>query len=196
MNISGGPDDRKFRVPFDMFSKHEKQCQFNHGQTLEDIRRRGGFSAQEAYAVLGNVHWANALGIPDKIAERYVLDQAANYYTNLEETAAGLSRDVDVLVTERESLKDRCLDLAERSAKLEAERDALKEVEKAAREVLRRFDEKRERTEGFTSMPDYAGIFSGVTVLIRVALKALDEGITPEEKMQHLDPIEGQGHVR
>lgn len=41
-------------VPWDMIGPHDNQAQRNHDQTLERLAQRGGLSACEALAVLGD----------------------------------------------------------------------------------------------------------------------------------------------
>lgn len=42
-------------VPWSVMAPHEAQCQKSHGQSLERIAERGGFSSSEAYAVVHGI---------------------------------------------------------------------------------------------------------------------------------------------
>lgn len=53
--IQGGPS-----LPWRMIGPHDRQCRYNHAQTLEELARRGGLSPSEALAVLDDVTWCKS----------------------------------------------------------------------------------------------------------------------------------------
>ena len=52
----GVPYDLEF-FTWDMVKEHEKQCQINHGQSVETLHRRGGLGWSELWFVLRNERW-------------------------------------------------------------------------------------------------------------------------------------------
>lgn len=44
-------------IPWALISSHEDQARRNHGQTLDDLARRGGLSPSEALAIIQNLSW-------------------------------------------------------------------------------------------------------------------------------------------
>lgn len=50
--------DREFKLPWALIAPHEAQSLANHGQSLDKIAYRGGFSYEEAAAVMENRKWA------------------------------------------------------------------------------------------------------------------------------------------
>lgn len=49
--------DPVFWVPWELIAAHAKQCERNHGQTPQQLARRGGLSASEAVAVIEDRVW-------------------------------------------------------------------------------------------------------------------------------------------
>lgn len=47
----------KWRLPMSLFRPHEAQAKWNHSQTLDRLRERGGLSPCEAVAVLEDRRW-------------------------------------------------------------------------------------------------------------------------------------------
>lgn len=69
-------------LPLTMFvDAHERQCQRNHGQTLERIRERGGFGAIEALAVLSCTSYFDlgADRVSSEYAHRLLYQMAATH---------------------------------------------------------------------------------------------------------------------
>jgi hypothetical protein len=59
------------RLPRELFvDAHERQCEANHGQTLERIRERSGFDALEAIAVLSCLPFEAVASITEETAHR------------------------------------------------------------------------------------------------------------------------------
>lgn len=58
-------------LPWELFASDTTQgvCGRNHGQSLSDIARRGGFDASEALCVLTCQHWRDGM-IPEQQAHR------------------------------------------------------------------------------------------------------------------------------
>ncbi|MFC6743362.1 hypothetical protein [Methylobacterium tardum] len=50
-------------LPWELFASDvtEQACERNHGQSLADIARRGGFDAGEAICVLTGQHWRDGM---------------------------------------------------------------------------------------------------------------------------------------
>ncbi|MEL6218301.1 MAG: hypothetical protein AAFR79_07520 [Pseudomonadota bacterium] len=46
------------QIPWDLIKPHEAQAKQNHGQTLAQLRHRGGLSACEALAILEDRRWS------------------------------------------------------------------------------------------------------------------------------------------
>lgn len=58
-------------MPLTVFvDAHERQSHINHGQTLEKIRQRGGFSSTEMVAVLSCLHYRQVEGLSEEAAHR------------------------------------------------------------------------------------------------------------------------------
>lgn len=67
-------------VPRTIFvSAHERQSDRNHGQTLEDIRKRGGFSATEMIAVLSCLDWEAVGCLKEEAAHRILYSMIATH---------------------------------------------------------------------------------------------------------------------
>lgn len=49
---SSAPDDQMAGIPWALIEPHRAQAQKNHGQSLEDLVKRGGLSKMEAVAVI------------------------------------------------------------------------------------------------------------------------------------------------
>lgn len=59
-------------IPWEMIGDEacERQSQKNHGQTLDCIRERGGFGAEEAICVMASLHYAIENRLTDRDAHR------------------------------------------------------------------------------------------------------------------------------
>jgi hypothetical protein len=44
-------------IPWDLIAPHERRADLNHGQTLQELARRGGLSVTEAVAVIQDRRW-------------------------------------------------------------------------------------------------------------------------------------------
>ena len=79
-------------LPRTMFvDAHERQCQRNHGQTLDRIRERGGFGATEAIAVLSCLGWEHFEGLKSEHSHYVLYSMIAmhNRGMRVAEAAAG-----------------------------------------------------------------------------------------------------------
>lgn len=76
MGKNGGPADPR-QVPLAMLLPHAEQAGINHGQTLQRLAERGGFSWCEAAAVLQNRRWEP---MDQVVARGYVLERVAMFH--------------------------------------------------------------------------------------------------------------------
>ena len=80
----GGPtkqigEDRMDRIPMAILRPHEQQAVKNHGQTLEQLRQRGGISCEEALGIVQG--WNPLKVVGDHLTEQFCyakLEQIVN----------------------------------------------------------------------------------------------------------------------
>ena len=65
-------------IPWAMLIPHETQAWINHGQTLEELARRGGLGWAEALAILQDKKWRDAIH-SEKEAEPIVKGLVAEF---------------------------------------------------------------------------------------------------------------------
>jgi hypothetical protein len=65
-------------VPIGLIHDHEVQADDNHGQTVGTLKRRGGLSPIEMYAVLKDLHWQDVYDT-DAHEPRVPLEQMIDY---------------------------------------------------------------------------------------------------------------------
>jgi hypothetical protein len=69
------------QVPFALFAGEavERQSQRNHGQTVERIAERGGYSACEALAVIAGLDWDRVSKLDEEAAHRILYNMHVAY---------------------------------------------------------------------------------------------------------------------
>lgn len=64
-------DDIIIEIPMEIFLPHERQAQYNHGQTLNRLNERGGLDLCEAYAIVKNTTYRNVKNIDKEFIRSY-----------------------------------------------------------------------------------------------------------------------------
>lgn len=80
MNILSGQLLRS--MPLEMLVEHEKRAILNHGQSLKQLRERGGLAPVEALAILQNKGWDK---LDPKTAEQELFYLVKEYENSLKE---------------------------------------------------------------------------------------------------------------